>query len=247
MKTLRVIVFGLALSLVSSMCLAGEQKLTIVADNYRPYYGKDLPNGGVLTEIIAEALRRTGYDLEIKFVPWKRAVEGAKAGKYHGIYTLWHREERKEWFVYSAPIPPASEIGFYKRKDKDISFKTFQDLKPYKVGVGRGYATPPGFDEASLKTSLAKDDEENLRKLHKGRIDLALTDKLVAQYVIDTKIPNAVPDLEWLPPAVHIETNHFAFSKNTEDYSTKLADFNRGLAEIEADGTLATIIAQHGF
>jgi len=247
MKTLRVIVFGLALSLVSSMCLAGEQKLTIAVDNYPPYYGKDLVYGGFMTKVVVEALKRAGYEAEIKFVPWKRAVEGAKAGRYHGIYTLWHREERKEWFVYSAPIPPASEIGFYKRKDKDISFKTFQDLKPYKVGVGRGYATPPGFDEASLKTSLAKDDEENLRKLHKGRIDLALTDKLVAQYVIDTKIPNAVSDLEWLPPALHVETNHFAFSRKTNDFATKLADFNRGLAEIEADGTLATILAQHGF
>ncbi|MDH3690820.1 MAG: transporter substrate-binding domain-containing protein [Gammaproteobacteria bacterium] len=115
------------------------------------------------------------------------------------------------------------------------------------VGVGRGYVTPPGFDEASLKTSLAKDDEENLRKLRKGRIDLALTDKIVAKYVIDTKIPDAVLELEWLPPTLHVETNHLAISKKTEDFATKLADFNRGLKEIEADGTLKAIIARHGF
>ena len=162
-------------------------------------------------------------------------------------YTLWYREERKAWFAYSDPIPPASETGFYKTSDKNISFTTFEDLKPYTIGVGRGYVRPPGFDEAALKTSLAKDDEENLRKLHKGRVDLALTDKVVAKYIIDTKIPDAVPDLEWLPPALHVETNHFAISRQAEDFNTKLADFNRGLATIEADGTLETIIAKHGF
>ncbi len=247
MKTFGSVVFGLALSLANSLCLASEKTLNIVADNYPPYYGEDLPKGGVLTEIIVEAFRRTGYELKIKWVPWKRAVEGAKAGKYDGIYTLWYREERKAWFVYSDPIPPASETGFYKTREKDISFETFEDLKPYTIGVGRGYVRPPGFDEASLTTSLAKDDEENLRKLHKGRVDLALTDRIVAKHIIDTRIPDAAPDLEWLPPALHVETNHFAVSRKTANFTTKLADFNRGLREIEADGTLERIIAGHGF
>jgi polar amino acid transport system substrate-binding protein len=247
MKTFGSVVFGLALSLASSLCLASEKTLNIVADNYPPYYGEDLPNGGVLTEIIVEAFRRTGYELKIKWVPWKRAVEGAKAGKYDGIYTLWYREERKAWFAYSDPIPPASETGFYKSRKEDISFQNFEDLKAYTIGVGRGYVRPPGFDEASLTTSLAKDDEENLSKLHKGRVDLALTDRIVAKYIIDTKIPDAAPELEWLPPALHVETNHFAISRRAEHFNTKLADFNRGLREIEADGTLETIIAEHGF
>ena len=247
MKALGAVAVGLAIAFAGSVCLADGKKLNVVADNYPPYYGKELRNGGVLTEIVVRAFKRAGYDVEIKFVPWKRALEGAKAGKHDGLFTLWYREEREEWFVYSDPISPPSEIGFYKRKDKDVSFKTFEDLKPYRVGVGRGYATPPGFEEASLKTSLAKDDEENLRKLHKGRVDLALTDKLVARYIINTKIPDAIPDLEWLPPALHVETNHFAISQKAEDFNTKIADFNRGLAAIEADGTLETIIAEHGF
>ena len=247
MKALGAVAVGLAIAFAGSVCLADGNKLNIVADNYPPYYGKELRNGGVLTEIVVAAFKRAGYDVEIKFVPWKRALEGAKAGKHDGLFTLWYRKEREEWFIYSDPISLATETGFYKRTDKDISFETFEDLKPYTIGVGRGYARPPGFDEASLKTSLAKDDEENLRKLHKDRVDLALTDKLVAKYIIDSRIPDAAPDLEWLPPTLHVETNHFAISRKAEDFNTKLADFNRGLAAIEADGTLETIIAKHGF
>jgi polar amino acid transport system substrate-binding protein len=247
MKALGAVTVGLAIAFVGSVCVADDNKLSIVADNYPPYYGKELRNGGLLTEIVAEAFKRAGYDVEIKFMPWKRALEGAKAGKHDGLFTLWYREEREEWFVYSDPMSPASEIGFYKRKGSEIYFQTFEDLKPYTIGVGRGYATPPGLDEASLKTSLARDDEENLRKLHKGRIDLALTDKLVAKYIINTRIPDAAPHLEWLPPTLHVETNHFAISRKAENFNMKLADFNRGLAAIEADGTLKAIIAKHGF
>ena len=36
----------------SSTSLAGESKIKIVADNYPPYYGEELHNGGVLTEIV---------------------------------------------------------------------------------------------------------------------------------------------------------------------------------------------------
>ncbi len=247
MKTFGSVVFALALSLASSLCLAGERKLEIATTEYPPYYGKDLENGGFMTEIVVEVLKRAGYDAEIKFLPWKRALEGTKAGKYDGLYTVWYRKEREEWFVYSNPIPPANEIGFYKRKDKDISFKTNEDLKPYTIGVTRGYALPPGFDQASLKISRVKDDEVSLRKLHKGRVDMVLTDKILGKFIIDTKIPEAVPGLVWLDPPVLVEFQHLVFSKKVGDFAMKLADFNRGLAEIEADGTLNAIIARHGF
>ena len=247
MKTFGLGVIGLVFSLTSSVCLAGERKLNIASTEYPPYYSENLPNGGFLTEIVVEAFKRVGYEVEIKFLPFPRAVQETKEGKYDGLYSFWYRKEREEWFVYSDELPPPTERGFYKQKDKDISFRTFEDLRPYVIGVYRGAAMPPGFDEASLKISEATDDEQNLRKLHKGRIDLALTENLVAKYVIRSQIPNAVPDLEWLPPALHVENQFLVLSKKTESYATILADFNRGLREIEADGTYEAIIAKHGY
>ena len=99
MKALRALV--LLFVLAGSSSLASESKIEIVADNYPPYYGQDLPKGGVLTEIVVEAFGRAGYAVELKFAPWKRALEGAKTGKYEGIFTLWYRAEREEWFAYS--------------------------------------------------------------------------------------------------------------------------------------------------
>ena len=44
-----------------------------------------------------------------------------------------------------------------------------------------------------------------------------------------------------------VEFQYVVFSKKAGNFAMKLADFNRGLAEIEADGTLKAIIAKHGF
>lgn len=242
----RFITLAIALVMSCTALQAAGRTLDIAATEWPPFYGKDLKNNGFMTEIIREAFKRADYEADVKFLPWKRALEGTKSGKHDGLYTVYHRKEREEWFVFSDPLP-ANVWGFYRRKGSNISFEKFNDLQPYTIGVVRGYVVPPGFEEAKLKTALAKDDEENLRKLHKGRLDLVLTDKIVAKHIIDTKIPDAMSTLEWLDIPVSTEIQYLVFSKKASDYKTILAEFNKGLAAMTADGTLKSIMARHGF
>ena len=216
--------------------LASEKTINLAATEYPPYYGKDLENHGFMTELVVEAFARVDYDVTVKFLPWKRALESTKTGKHDGLFTVWYREEREEWFVFSDPLP-ANELGFYKRKDRDISYQNYDDLKPFSIGVVRGYASPPGFDDAGLKTSLANDDEQNLRKLQKGRVDLVLIDKITGKFQIDSKLSSEQGELEWIEPPLHVDIQYLVISKKIADYEATLRDFNKGLAEIDADGT----------
>ncbi len=52
--------------------------------------GKDLESHGFMTELIIEAFARVGYDATVKFLPWKRALESTKSGKYDGLFTVWY-------------------------------------------------------------------------------------------------------------------------------------------------------------
>ena len=229
-----------------SAAQAADRKLDIAATEWPPFYGSDLEKGGFITEIIREAFKRKGYQTDISFLPWKRALGGAKEGKHDALFTVWYRKEREEWFVFSDPLP-ANELGFFKRKDKNISSVKYGDLKPYTIGVVRGYAAPPGFEEAGLKIALAKDDEENLRKLQKGRVDMVLTDKIVATHILNTKLRDESVELEWLAPPVHVDIQYLVISKKTPDYAKVLAEFNKGLASMTADGTLKSIMRKRGF
>jgi polar amino acid transport system substrate-binding protein len=221
------------------------ETIYLVTTAYPPYYGPDLPKNGVITQIVTEALKRGGYTLKVDWLPWARALHDAQDGKADGAMGIWRSKEREQYFVYSSAMAP-NQIGFYKRADAPISFKALSDLKPYKIGVVRGYANPKAFDDAKLTTDEAGDDEANLRKLGAGRIDLVLIDKGVAMHLIDSKLHEYKGKLVWLDPAVDKLPMYVGFSKKAPGYEKKLAAFNKGLKEMEADGTLAKLISQAG-
>ncbi|MEO1193502.1 MAG: transporter substrate-binding domain-containing protein [Pseudomonadota bacterium] len=245
MKTL--IALAVCVLVFAANASAAEKRLLkIAATEYPPYYSEALEDGGFMTEIITKAFSREGYDLTVRFLPWKRALESTKRGEYDGLFTVWYRPEREEWFLFSEPLP-ANELGFFRQKDEAVSYEKLEDLKGKTIGVVRGYASPAGFEEAGLKTAQAKDDEQNLAKLLRGRVDLALIDRVVGTHIINTLLPEAKEELVWVEPPVAVDIQYLVISKEAEDHTDIMADFNKGLSAIEADGTLTAIMAKHGF
>jgi len=226
---------------------ATTKQVMLATTEYPPYYGELLPNQGVITEIIREAFRHAGYEVKIKFLPWKRALEMTRQGEFNALFTAWYREDREQWFGFSDPLPIANEIGFYKRKDRKISYRTIEDLRPYKIGTVRGYSNPAEFDKSKLDTEEVTEDRLNIQKLAVGRIDLALIDKIIGQHIIDTELPESAQKLEWLDPPLKIDDQYLMFSKKFDDYREKIADFNRGLHQIIEAGIVKAIIIKHGF
>jgi len=226
---------------------AAGKTLRLASCEWPPYYGKDLKNHGFITEIIVQAFRKSGYEVHVDFLPWARALKLTKAAKYDGIFTMWYRKDREEWVLFSDPLPP-NLVGFYKRKGDDISFSTLEDLRPYTVGIVRGYHNPPEFKKASyIRKEEATTDEQNLRKLAMKRVDLALTDRLVARYIIETKLPDHADTLEWLEPPLETVTQHVGFPKKAVGHRKICEDFNRGLKLAWEDGTVRKMMDKHGF
>lgn len=241
------ILLTVVFSLVIVDELIAEQKTIVLGSTeWPPFYGKNLKNGGFITEIVIEAFAKSGYKVKILFAPWKRVFVGTKRGDYDGLFTVWYRKDREKWFVYSKVLSK-NEVGFYKRNDRNITFDSLTDLQPYKVGVVRGYATPPGFSDARLQIHEGIKDENLFKMLYKGRIDLMLTDKIVGRYIINTTIPNASTSLGWLEPSLKIDTQHLVISKKVNDCKKIMTGFNQGLSEITEEGRVKEIMSKHGF
>lgn len=221
--------------------------IRLSASEFPPYMGETLLAQGVLTEIVFESYKRMGYEVIIEFKPWARALEEAELGEYDGIYGLWHRPEREEWFLFSDPIM-ANEVGFYKRVGEEIPFAEMKDLEPYVVGVVRGYVNPPEFEAVTtIKRDEAVDDAMNLNKLCHNRIDLALVERGVGIFVLNSQLPECQDKLEWMGAVLTSDPLYLGISKKTAGASTKIADFNEGLKLLTADGTLQEILTKHGF
>ncbi|MBI3898941.1 MAG: transporter substrate-binding domain-containing protein [Gammaproteobacteria bacterium] len=243
-KSFRAICLLLAASTLAAPTLAATS-LQLVTSEFPPYTTASLPNQGVVSEIVAEACKRSGYALTVKILPWTQALESGKEATADGIVGIYHNKEREQWFVYSDPIVP-NQIGFYKRVESPITYNALSDLKPYRIGTVRGYSNPKSFTDANLTIDEVPDDETNLRNLANKQFDLTLIDKGVAEYIINNKFPDLKPKLVWIEPPIEKLLLYVAISKKTPDYDKKLAGLNRGLREMVKDGTMRKIINKAG-
>ena len=83
------------------------------AMDWPPYNSETIPGKGFLAELAIETFKRAGYDAEINFYPWARAMLVARERVDHCLLGVSITEERKEWFCFLDPL-------FYDRKAASV-------------------------------------------------------------------------------------------------------------------------------
>jgi len=225
--------------------VSAQKTVSLATTEWEPYVGKNIKNYGFASEIIAEVFKRAGYEVRYAFMPPRRVMMQVEAGEYDAGYPAYYSDNRASRFYYSDPFAEGA-LGFYKRKDTEISYKTLRDLAPFKIGVCLGFAYPSEFAAADyLKKEVARNEVLNLRKLIGKRIDLFITDRAAAQAAINASVPEGKGILEFMEPPLEARKLHLIFGKR-EDNEQKLKDFNTGLQMIIQDGTLEKILKKHG-
>jgi len=203
--------------------------------------------GGYLEAITGEAFKRAGYETEVNYMPWKRALKMVMDGAGEALMAAYHTEERAEKMAYTESIGQ-TEIVFFKKKESDIDirYSKLEDLKSYRIGMIRGAAVSKEFDSADY---LHKEEESspvlNIRKLLKGRINLIVEQRKVILSCLRNQFPDNADSLVALEPPLKISEYYNAFSKNYPDYEQKVKDFNTGLQMIRIDGTYQKIIDKY--
>jgi len=241
---------------LSISAYAGDKTIRLATLNWEPYVGKKMKNYGFTSEIIQKSFQKMGYKVELIFYPWARGMLMTEWGKVHGIYPAYYSKEREKKYIISDAYA-SGELGLYKRRANNISFvanpekepeKVLQSLKIKRFGIVRGFAYTKEFDAADyLKKDVVTDDETNLKKLYKGRIDLAFIDKYVARYIMHRKYPHYMDDLEFMYPAFQEKKLYICFSRKIEGINEIVKDFNTGLNMLKTSGEMARIMDSHGF
>ncbi len=214
---------------------------------WEPYWGKDLLNGGFMVDIARQAFKRVGYDMNMNWMPWKRAEKLSYTGKYDGLLGCYFTEERTKKLEYSGPVA-AAEVVLFELQGRNIKYAKLTDLVPYTIGVGRGYANTEEFDAADyLKKEEATDTRTNIRKLLKGRIDLMIDSKKVVQNILNINFPKEKDAVSVVEPVLQSRDLHIGISKANPNHKEIVKAFNRGLKLLKEDGTYDKILKQHGF
>jgi len=230
----------------TTMCYA-VTNVSLAVLNWEPYVGEELKNYGFGAEIISEAFSRSGDKAIFHFMPWVRALKDTEIGKYDAVCFGYYSKERAKTYAFSEPYAQSSLV-FYKHRDSQIAYTSLEDLKPYKIGVIRGFVNSVEFDKADyLHKEEVHSEVLNMKKLLNKRVDLIVIDKYIAQYLLNTMFIDNKSDFEALEPPLKTQPLYLMFSKKVTNYKQKLKDFNEGLQQITDDGTIDTIMENHGF
>lgn len=226
--------------------LMAAETIKLASLEWEPYIGPKMPDGGYVAEIVNEAFKKNGKTAQIDYLPWARAVKMAKDGDYAGYLPEYYSEDLKKDFILSAPFP-GGPLGFFKKKSSKITFKTLEDLKPYSIGVVRGYVNTAEFDAASyLKKDEAKDDLTNLKKLIAGRIELIVCDKYVGEHLLKTELKESAGEVEFIEPGLENKDLYLCISKALPNGQKIMDEFNAAIKQMADDGTMKKIMEKQG-
>jgi polar amino acid transport system substrate-binding protein len=234
----------LGLLLVAQDALA--QKLRLAGDAWAPYSDVSLLNGGLSTDLIRTALGRAGYATEYEQVPWARAVHGVSEGRYDVLINAWYSEDRTRIGQFSGEYL-INRLRFLKRKTSSIDYQSLTQLHPYSIAVVRSYAYSPAFDsDAELKKVLVASFSTAVRMLAAGRVELTVEDEYAARFALSREPDEVRDNVEFLPKSLSENSLHILVSLKNPEHEKIVADFDKAIAAMKADGTYDKLFKLHG-
>lgn len=236
---------SLCLSLTLATTAYAKDLFVVHSGNWPPYASADLPQQGLAVDLVTTALKRAGYTPHLRIDSLNRILEGGKLGVYDVFATPWYSDERNEYLDFSEPYLE-TYIRFIKRKDKNIEYNKFEDLKGMMIGVVVDYAYDDAFNQSRDLIKISERNLiQNLLKLTQNRIDLTLDDELVLRYEINRYMPNSMAHLELLPKPLAVRGVHIGVSRENPDHAKIVADFDKAIAEMKKDGSYDKIVKKH--
>jgi len=153
-----------------------------------PYSGSKLPNGGETVAKVVSVFKRMGYDPQIEFLPWSRAVRGTsgESPAYLGFFPEYPSENSH--FIFSGSLGE-SVIGLAHKKTSKLDLTTVTSLTNYRLGVVKDYINTQEIDRliqsGEIKTLVAINDRQNLVSLLNNEIDIAVIDERVMLHILN--------------------------------------------------------------
>jgi polar amino acid transport system substrate-binding protein len=165
----------------------GAEKVKLSSVEWPPYSGEKLPEGGASVKVVKAAFAAMGYEVVVEFYPWQRAVDMAKQGKTAGYFPEYYAQHIEKEFIFSERIGN-SPLGFIESVKSPITWSTLNDLKGKIIGVVSGYVNTEDLDSMIASGTLTSDqspnDETLIRKVAAGRINVAVMDRYVFEYLL---------------------------------------------------------------
>jgi len=132
---------------------------------------------------VREMFKRAGidYTLTLRF-PWDRLYRLTLDKPNYALFSTTYTEERKPLFKWVGPIAKTGWV-LLAAPGNDIKVSSLQDAAKYRIGAYKNDAVSQNLESQGLEPINALRDQENVKKLVRGQIDLWATTDPVGRYL----------------------------------------------------------------
>lgn len=201
---------------------------------------------GIMPDVLAAIAEKYQYTLNFIYVPDKRGTLMLENG------TVDVRPKAREWmefpdrFLWTEPIVNSTDVLVF-RKGHEFPFRTGDDLIGKTIGCIHGFGYPTLnalFENRQAFRHDVMDTEKLLGMLKLGRIDAAVTNELVARWIIRNDRELALNDFSFALRPVDTVPYRLMFSDNGK-WKNFIPRFNSELNQMKVDGRFEAILKKY--
>jgi len=236
------------LSLLFIACIGmsesnAETYKVVTGNNYSPFTGENLPQGGIITHVVRLIFDDMGHEMIVSYLPWKEGYQSTKNKRFLATFPYNKNNERIKEFHYSDPIVSYSTF-FFVHHDSKLVFNNYEDLR------GLTYCQPQGYNlgkqkwlvnKGVLKHIVLPEMEDCLRQIVAGEADLVSMNPYVGWTTIKELFGN-VEKFRAVEKPGDITSQYLIISKSNPDAEEFLLEFNRILSRLKKNGVVKNIL-----
>jgi polar amino acid transport system substrate-binding protein len=241
---LRNLLAVLVCSLLFSAGVAADQPVRLMFNTSPPYSDRALPEQGLAVELVNHIYKRAGYQPEIRFDSWTRALEGVSLGLYDALGSAWHTEARSEEYLYSDAYL-SSDLVLVKLRSDQADYFELSHLAGKRLGAQADYGY--GVDFASVPNLLLVEENhviQSLLKLLNGSVDLVIGDQRTLALQMREYLSKDVHKFEVVEMGLPQRKRYIAATRAIKGEEKMIKAFNQALVETRKDGSHAAIVAK---
>ena len=202
--------------------------------------GADGSVEGIEIDLLNIICDKLGVELAIEQMDFDSVLPGVQAGKFDvGVSGITVTEQRQKNVLFTDPYCLAAQ-AIVVTADSPITCKA--DLECKTVSVQTGTTAESFCMEAGYSVSSFASNSDAQAALVAGKVDAWVIDDLTAADMVKSYNKDNGEALIILPEAMTTEPYAFAFAFGSEDL---VKEINGILAELVADGTVASIFEAH--
>lgn len=237
-----------SISLLGGGTAALAEEIHLVTGEFAPYSGEHLPNGGMLTDLVAGIFYQLGYAVSVTYLPWKRGYQQTLSGKFTATFPYSFSTERAEQMLYSAPLRSDS-VHLFVHVEAKLEYAQLADLRGARLCTALGYNLFPQIEEALnqrlVELITVREMDSCVRMMENRRADGIFLSEQAGWSLIEMAAGSR-RNYRMLEKPIHEVHEYLLIAKDYPGGAEILKRFNQELARRVANGDYQRLAARHG-